>query len=234
MDSITLFLIVFLIALLVIMLYPLVLYVVKITAPFRNDFFWIYRCKIYRMSVNLAESRYFGKGCTSTDKYRWLADYPTIDDEVLIEIASNLNKICEGKSDRYKAGMLLAFVQQNVKYTSDYEQYGKSEYYAIPIQPLTSKEGDCEDTAILYNGIAYNMGLKCRLIIVTGHATAGVTDIVGLAGFDIDGKKYIVAETTNYIPILGLYFGKTDVRASAVPQKPSQSFLDTLRPTNND
>lgn len=229
MESDVLFLIVFLLALLIIFSYPLVLYGIKATAPLRNNFFWIYRCKVYRMSIDLTKSKYYGKGCTSIDKYRWLADYPTIDDEVLIEIASNLNKICEGKSDRYKAGMLLAFVQQNVKYVSDDEQYGKSEYYAIPIQPLTSRKGDCEDTAILYNGIAYNMGLKSRIIIVPGHATAGVKGIIGLAGFTIDDEKYIVAETTNYIPILGLYFGKTSVKGSAEPQMPSQAFINTLQ-----
>lgn len=231
MESEILLIFVILIALLIIFTYPLVLYVIKYTAPYRKNFFWIYRGKIYTLDVDLTKSQYYGKGCTSIDKYRWMQDYPTVDDTAVIEIAQTLDKLCIGKSDTFKAGMILAFVQQNVRYTSDLKQYGKSEYWTIPIQPLTSRMGDCEDTAILYCSIAYNMGLKCRLITVTGHATAGVANVVGLAGFVINNQKYIIAETTDHVPILGWYVGKTDLQKSAEPQMPSQAFLDTLQYT---
>jgi hypothetical protein len=46
------------------------------------------------------------------------------------------------------------WINKNIEYKSDQENYGYSEYWASPEQVLNKKSGDCEDMAILLLYIA--------------------------------------------------------------------------------
>lgn len=218
-----------LIVLLIMTIYPVMLYCIKNYLKKKDgEFFWVYHFIPHRMQVDLKSSQYYGMGTNTVQKYNYMSSYPTVDDEVVIHIAEELNKRCRGMSARYKAGMILAFVQQNVKYVSDSTQYGTLDYWAIPIQTLCSREGDCEDTAILYCAIAYNMKVQSVFTIVPGHAFAsikqqGITDII------IDDERWCPMETTSYIPILGYYHGSKVVTNYAEPLIPTEEFISTLR-----
>lgn len=193
-----------------------------------GEFFWVYHFIPHWIKVDLTKSKYYGMGTNTLRKYTFMSSYPTVDDEVVKEISSQLNKMCRRKSERYKAGMVLAFVQQNVKYVSDATQYNNIDYWAIPIQTLVSRKGDCEDTAILYCSIAYNLGIPVMFTIVPGHAFASVKQ-QGLTDIIIDGERWCPMETTSSIPLLGYYHGKKTVTYFAEPSTPTQSFIDTLR-----
>ena len=208
--------------------HTVVLHMIKNSSNKREGkFFWVYHFIPHWIKVDLTKSKYYGMGTNTIRKYTFMSSYPTVDDEVVKEIASQLNKMCKGKSERYKAGMILAFVQQNVKYVSDKSQYDYMDYWAIPIQTLVSRKGDCEDTAILYCSIAYNLGIQVMFTIVPGHAFASVKQ-QGLTDIIIDGERWCPMETTSSIPLLGYYHGKKTVTYFAEPSTPTQSFIDTL------
>lgn len=194
-----------------------------------GEFVWIYPLKVYRLSVDLSRSTYLNDAPTSVDRYSNLGSYPTIDDPVMIEIAERLSEMCEGRSEKWKANFLLAFVQQNVKYAYDKDQYGVAEYWALPIQTLSSRMGDCEDTAFVYAGLAQLMGIRVKLFITRGHAVPAVKEptIKGKT-LVVDDDVWYPAETTSYMPITGAYTLSNKVVASADVVTPTWSFLGTL------
>lgn len=208
-----------------------ILYCIKNVLPKKEgEFFWIYHLRPYRLHADLNKSQYKGlEARVGYNKYRFMADYPTVDDECIQYIARKLDMMCKKKTKQFRQGFLLAFVQQNVKYTYDKNQYGVSEYWALPIQTLSSRKGDCEDTAILYCALAYNMHIDSQLVTVPGHAFPVVR--YGLfTDFIIDGEIWHPAETTTFLPIIGLYDGKKDIQQHAAPQIPSAEFREILCP----
>lgn len=218
-----------LLILLVLVLYTALLnYIKNSYRKNEGEFFWIYHFIPHRIHVELKDSQYYGMGTNTVQKYSHMSSYPTVDDKVVIQIANELNRMCKGMSARYKAGMILAFVQQNVKYVSDSTQYGTLDYWAIPIQTLCSRQGDCEDTAILYCAIAYNMKIQSAFTIVPGHAFASIRQ-QGISDIIIDGERWCPMETTSYIPILGYYHGSKVVTNYAEPLIPTEEFINTLR-----
>ena len=54
-----------------------------------------------------------------------------------------------GKSVAEKAKAVDALIDQQVTYVTDPEQYHRADYWATPMETLSSKKGDCEDFAIL-------------------------------------------------------------------------------------
>ena len=195
----------------------------------KKNFFWFYRGIPYFMKkVDVTKSQYYGKHArTSQYKYIYMADYPTVDDVVIKEISDNLNKMCSNKSDRYKAGFLLAFIQQNFKYVHDSTQYDFEEYWAIPIELLESRKGDCEDTSLLYSSIAYNMGLDVETCRVVGHVFPAVS-YTGLTTVSVGERNLSPVETTAVLAVIGLYTGNTVVTNHAIPRPPCNEFLELL------
>ena len=195
----------------------------------KTNFFWFYRGVPYFMKkVDLTESQYYNKRVISSQyKYVYMADYPTVDDVVIKKIANQLNDMCAGRSESYKAGFLLAFVQQNFKYVHDLSQYDFEEYWAIPIETLESRKGDCEDTSLLYSALAYNMGLKVVTRRVIGHVFPAVPNGM-FTKVKVADEYFYPAETTGVLAIPGLYSGKTTVTNFGYPQVPCKAFKDLL------
>lgn len=194
-----------------------------------GQFFWIYPLRPYRLTVDLSESIYYDYEPTSADVFSNLGSYPTIDDPVLIEIAEKLSEMSKGKSEKWRANFLLAFVQQNVKYGYTIDTYGDDPYWALPIQTLCKRVGDCKATTSLYCGLAKLMGIKVRYFVVKDHAVPGIkeTTIEGRILKDGEDVWYPV-ETTSYMPITGAFTMSTRVRRSADIVAPGSSFWYTL------
>ena len=75
---------------------------------------------------------------------------------------------------------------------------GRDEYWKYPVETLIDKEGDCEDTSILFCAIAKQMGFDTCMILYPGHMAAGV-NLDGLSGYyyTFYANHYYYCETTN-------------------------------------
>lgn len=103
-------------------------------------------------------------------------------------------------TDYEKAQNALWFVQSSMTYISDDDLYGRSEFWARPLETLYSHGGDCEDTSVLLCSIMLAMGLDAVLLNWDSHVAVGVcTDADGIF-FEDGGKKYYMCETTRSDP----------------------------------
>lgn len=194
-----------------------------------GKFVWSFHCRFYKMEIELGNSTYHDYAPTGVGRYSHLGEYPCIDDPVMIEIANRLTEMAGNHSEAWKAEFALAFVQQNVKYVRDIEQYGESEYWALPIQVLCNRQGDCEDTAALYAGLAKLMGIQVRYFIVTSHAVPAIKE----AQFKdkplvLDDEKWYPCETTGFLYITGYYNLSRHIITSSDVIEPTDSFKSTL------
>ena len=191
-----------------------------------------FKCKYgatdYSVTVDLQKSQYYGK-IPSEMRYDYLPYYSTIDDEAVIDIARQLDEQLRGRRDFIKVSVLLTFVQQNVKYVSDEERFGK-DVWETPIYVLRERVADCDGMASLYVSIAYNMGIDVISVIVTGHMCPAV-NVQGCHGkkYIYDGMDYIHVETTDRLPAAGRYWGgSTKELLMTAPKIPTDSFVNKL------
>ncbi len=77
-----------------------------------------YGAGTYVVEVDPKKSPYYGKIPSVMDP-RYLPYYSTVDDPVMKDIADQLNEQLAGRRDYIKSCVLLAVVQQNVKYVTD-------------------------------------------------------------------------------------------------------------------
>ena len=112
------------------------------------------------------------------------------------------------------ADFILAFVQVCFEYYTDDDLYGRSEYWAYPLETLYNGGGDCEDTTFLCAALYEAAGYGAGVFMVPGHAFAAVsldtyTDSMmwgQSAGFHIftydeGGRTYYGCETTLDVPV---------------------------------
>lgn len=69
---------------------------------------------------------------------------------------------------------ITKFVKDNIKYVSDMTQWGVEEMWSTPIDTWTTKEGDCEDGALLIYAIAkyYNIS-DYQMYVTAGYVRGG-------------------------------------------------------------
>ena len=104
------------------------------------------------------------------------------------------------------ANFILRFIQESIDYESDEVTSGCNEFWRFPVETLVEKEGDCEDTSVLYSSILDNLGYDTCLIFYSweedgeflGHLSVGVHLSGDHGSFvtDPNGKKYFYCETT--------------------------------------
>ena len=100
------------------------------------------------------------------------------------------------------------------EYYTDDDLYGRSEYWAYPLETLYNGGGDCEDTTFLCAALYEAAGYGAGVFMVPGHAFAAVsldtyTDSMmwgQSAGFHIftydeGGRTYYGCETTLDVPV---------------------------------
>ena len=91
-----------------------------------------YGAKTYCVEIDLRKSPYYRK-LPSVMKPEYLSFYSTIDDPVMLDIANQLNNQLIGRRDFIKISVLLAFVQQNIRYVTDEERFGRDVWETPPL-----------------------------------------------------------------------------------------------------
>ncbi len=99
-------------------------------------------------------------------------------------LSSEYQRIGGSVSDRQGyADFIASFVQLTIVYPStipghsgafDYSLYGKSEYWATPLETLYYGIGDCEDTSALLCALYEAAGYRSAMGGISGHVFAGV------------------------------------------------------------
>lgn len=150
---------------------------------------------------------------------QYLPYFPTLDDPVLRQIAEDFDELMKGRTDNYKILCLQAMVQQNVRYVSDVDRFGKENVWCFPIQTLITKMGDCEDSAILYVSLATLIGLDAIFFYYSTHTYAGVYLDIGCAFYPLELTKYC----PGFLP-------SSNVKGAAVifPSEPTETFKQGL------
>lgn len=146
--------------------------------------------------------------------------FATLDDPVIKQIAEDFDELCRRKSLDYKIHCLQAMIQQNVKYVSDSKRFGMENCWCFPVRTLVTKCGDCEDSALLYAGIAANLGLDVVLIYFPTHMYVGVRFC--------DICAYIPLELTGYIPS-NLSTKSAIGGKMVIPEYPTEEFLSKIQ-----
>lgn len=165
-----------------------------------RNFSWNYKGIPYNMTLNIAHSDYVKYRADTITRSQGNNQHDlkfvTYNDKYVKEVADRINALSAGMSDADRVGMALAFTQY-IPYEYDNISMGRDEYWKYPVETLIDKEGDCEDTSILFCAIAKQMGFDTCMILYPGHMAAGV-NLDGLSGYyyTFYTKHYYYCETT--------------------------------------
>lgn len=192
---------------------------------------WRWRVYDFTNQVNTIinnGSRYIGKRAPKKDAF--MSYYSTVDDDAMIDMYLMFKEKLNTNNKTKMMKFILRFVQLNVDYVKDINQYGKSEYYVLPINTLIRRKGDCEDSSFLFQSITYPLGLETKCIRIHGHITTGISKrclIPFTTTYNIGGIAYKQAETITVVPF-GCNFGQHEVLYSATPMVPNDEFHRSL------
>ena len=146
-----------------------------------------------------------------------MASFVTSKDAVIGSLVDLLNEIADSKGfdDVDISNFVLSFVQQNIRYSSDNVSKGVEEYWRYPVETLVEKQGDCEDSTILYATIMKKMGYDAVLLFYVldddiGHLATGV----GIGAEIVEGF-FVVHENQRF------YYCETTSQGFIVGEKPS-------------
>lgn len=192
---------------------------------------WRWRVYDFTNQVNTIianGSEYINKRAPKKDIF--MSYYSTVDDDAMVDMYLMFKDRLNTNNEMKMMKFILRFVQLNVDYVKDINQYGKSEHYVLPINTLIRRKGDCEDSSFLFQSITYPLGLETKCIRIQGHITTGISKrcfIPFTTTYNIRGIAYKQAETTNVVPF-GCNFGQHEVLYSATPMVPNDDFKRSL------
>ena len=174
-----------------------------------KNYEWKYSSKTFTASLNIKYSDFLeyrnddisrSQGSNSHD-----LTFVTYNDPYITNLIGQILDQCTGKTDEYKANVILAFTQY-IEYQYDSDSMGQDEYWKYPLETLFDQNGDCEDTSILFCALAKAGGYDCALILFSGHMAAGISlDSASGSYYQYNGVKYYYCETT----ATGWYVGST-------------------------
>ena len=115
----------------------------------------------------------------------------------LLDVAKELDKDAQqlGYTGYKMVEYLVAFVQQNIIYTTDPYNDGW-DYPKFPIETLYEKKGDCEDSAILLATLLKVFGFDAKLVNLPGHMAVAFACKNCDSYYPFNGKEYAYIETT--------------------------------------
>lgn len=131
--------------------------------------------------------------------------YITINEPILIDIAKQFDDM--GHDKIVTANLVLKWIQNNISYDYDSNNYIKPDYYQFPIETLYLKTGDCEDVTFLYVTIMRILGYDVITLFVSdknigGHALAGINlDMYEGYYIEQNGVRYYTADATTKLTI---------------------------------
>lgn len=130
--------------------------------------------------------------------------YITVDDPVLISLVEQIDSISEGMDRDSKAELMLRFVQDNIRYHSDMDNWGIPEYYQYPVETLYYGKGDCEDMAALLYTMYRIAGMDALMVKGESHIAVGVA-MDECSGIDVtpalSNERFYLAEPTGDMPV---------------------------------
>lgn len=186
-----------------------------------GDYWFFYHFMLHRIKrPNLESSQYYDR----FPKEKEFVYGATLDDYVLTSLAQTIMENTKGKSAHYRAGYILAFVQQSATYRKDIETYGEQEMYEFPICTLFLRGVDCEGVAFLGLALSTLCGIDSALIRTQGHVAYGVNIEGHGTRFDHDGKFYLWCEGTSTFP-MGIYSGNRAPLGTWTPEVPPSNFI---------
>lgn len=133
-----------------------------------------------------------------------ISEYIDSRDPYVKQVASHILSETEGFSDLGKAEAASSFVKCTIGYSSDPDLYGRDEFYALPLETLYLRRGDCEDTSVLLCSVMLAMGLDACVLDFAGHMAVGVS-VEGAEGthYALGGTDYYYCESTGPVVSIG-------------------------------
>lgn len=187
-----------------------------------------YGAKRYSITIDKTKSPYAGLMPTMMS-LDFLPYYSTIDDPAIIDASEQLASQLKGRDDRIKAAVVLAMVQQNIKYKYDEEIYGCLDVWGLPVTVADLGVGDCDCMSNLYVSLAHNLGLDVICVTVSRHMFPAVCFDGGHGrSYEFDGKTYFHMEATDEVPVAGRYWDIQSVEAADYPKIPTEQFKEYL------
>ena len=146
-----------------------------------------------------------------------MAAFVTAQDSVIIDLAASLQDLAmdKGFDEVTLAGFVLSFVQQNIRYANDNISKGVEEYWKYPVETLVEKQGDCEDSTLLYASLMRQLDIKTVLLFYIvdegiGHLAAGIA-----LDDEITDGYFVTYKEDNY------YYCETTSQGFTIGDKPS-------------
>ena len=152
------------------------------------------------ISVPIADIDGYQRGLMPRQFCVLTAERYITDDHTVREISSRLSDMTENMDDIGRLYFVNNFIHKVIEYKSDLDMHNSRDYYQYPAETILSKQGDCEDMAILEAAILRSMGYDVILLANADHA------ITGVAGIECDGNHtdysgksyYHLDPTTNF------------------------------------
>ncbi len=177
------------------------------------NYSWRYLYKTYNLDITFNADLY--EYYLSSDVSRWpypsdYSSFVTCSNPIIIKLSQDLSDMSIGMTEVQRANFVLSFVQ-SLKYQSDTDFKGQTEFWKFPIETLFDYGGDCEDTTILYVSLMKNMGYPVALLSVPGHLAAGIQ-----INESVPGGYYLLKDNIEY------YYAETTARGWDVGDMPDE------------
>jgi len=154
----------------------------------------------------------------SEEDYSVYLQFPNADIKTLVNTI-----VSPGDTNDEKAYKIMNWVQDNIEYKSDFENYKTDEYWALPTMTLDRKSGDCEDGAFLMHSMMLNAGIPYEQIRTYGGLVfAGEGAATGGHGWTAYQR-----ETDNeWIVLDWCYYANKKPIADRAPMKDDIKYID--------
>jgi len=184
---------------------------------------WTFEMRPYALSLEIPIERYQWYLTNSVNRSPQMrgsyamAAFVTAQDSVIIDLAASLQDLAmdKGFDEVTLAGFVLSFVQQNIRYANDNISKGVEEYWKYPVETLVEKQGDCEDSTLLYASLMRQLDIKTVLLFYIvdegiGHLAAGIA-----LDDEITDGYFVTYKEDNY------YYCETTSQGFTIGDKPS-------------
>jgi predicted transglutaminase-like cysteine proteinase len=189
---------------------------------------WVFKNNYHKTSLNISNSKYnflLEKNVNRSPQFvntNEMISYITYDDDSIKRLSTDLEYI----ANKYEydnvdtIDFVLTFIHNNIEYVEDINSKNQSEYWKFPIETLVEKQGDCEDSSILFQAIMKNMGYDVVMLFYiidddTGHLSTGLYLNESIEGYNVtyNQNRYYYCETTS----IGYQIGE---KPENIPNKP--------------
>ena len=187
-----------------------------IAGDIKRMYYWLSDKKTYHIEWTALEDDYLRFTNSKAERSPYTEseeeEFIDISSRSILSLADALSKVTEGMTSLERADCVLKFVQRCTEYGYDDLITDDGEYWKYPLETIVQRQGDCEDTSLLYACLMAAMGYDTIVLIYDGyeyagigHAAAGVAlnYVPDGSYYKINGKKYYYCETTSDVMDVG-------------------------------